>query len=127
MGKQLLLKKLQELYSRNLREFKDAQEIFSWADRGAALVRFSSPEYLNDFNRHAYELRLPLSIDHQTVNFNFLKQVLGIILETLKLQIEQEQTLQDEYVFPSNSQLSYQKTIAMIISQAVASLWVCDP
>jgi hypothetical protein len=126
MDKRVLLQKLEQLQIASINDFKDQPEIVSWANRIAPILERINPQYYANFIGQSFKFSMRLSSDTLLPAFNIMHSQVEMAIEELKLSVEAENSLQDQFYFPANSQLDIQRNIARIITQARSKLWISD-
>ena len=126
MHKRNLLQKLEQLQVKTINDFKSQDEIVTWSNRVAPILEKVNMQYYIQFIGQAPKFSMRLSSDTLLPAFSIMHSQVEMAIDELRLDLEDENSIQDQYYFPANSQLSVQKTIARIISQAKNKLWISD-
>lgn len=126
MDKRDLLHKLEKLQVRSINDFKTQDDIVAWSNKIAPILERVNTQYHASFIGQAPKFSMRLSNDTLLPAFGIMHSQVEMAIDELKLDLEDESSIQDQYYFSVNSQLDIQKTIARIIVQAKNQLWVSD-
>ena len=126
MDKKVLLEKLEHLQVNSSSDLKTTQEVGSWGNKVAPLLQLINSNLYLRFLPCLTRLRLNLSRNTLESNFNIMHSQVEMAIEELKLHVEDENSLLEQFYFPANSHLEIQKTLSRIITQSKNTLWICD-
>ncbi len=107
------------------------EAIRDWATKVSPLLEFNIHLKVG-FECARQNYLSPIFLDGQensvkATHLKGMQDYLKSAIEEINLKIEEDQNDDEEYYFNQNSQLSTQKTLSSIISQAKDTLYVCDP